>query len=638
MFAFFRNLSKSTLGTIITVTFLLAILASFALADVQSYVSGGIGTAPGTLAKVGDQAVTERELSAALQRRLTEVRQQQPQADYSALAGDFQGILGSLIQNRALLVFARDNQLHVSKRLIDAEIVKIPGTRGLDGTFSQQAYDAFLQQQRLTDAEVRELLAVSLASRLLLAPAAANARLPVGVATPYASMLLEAREAEVAVIPAELFAAGIPQPSDADVEAFYKQSGSRYTVPEQRVLSIARIGGEQVAKVTASDQEISAYYNANQALYGGKAIRSFSQIIAPNEAEARAVAQRARASGGLGANAGSLGSRTREQMADITGDAVAAAAFAAKQGDIVGPLRSDLGWHVIKVEAVSNQAGKPLAAVRSEIADKITAEKRKEALTDIVTKVEDSIADGASFAEAIGAVGISAIRTPAITAGGVARSQPDYKLPPELVPAVRSGFELGEGDEPVVETLPVDAGYALVGVEDVIASAPAPLASIRDQVAADWKAQQARDRAKAAASAIAAKVARGTAMAEALAGAGVRLPPPEKVAKRRMELSAFQGNVPPAMGMMFSLAQGHSRMIADPQGRGFIIVKVTKIVPGNATLQPGLISRMQTEFQESAAREYGEQMARAITADVGVKRNDGAIEEARRRIVGGGGG
>jgi peptidyl-prolyl cis-trans isomerase D len=636
MSAFVRNLTKSKLGTVITVTFLLAILASFALADVQSYVSGGVGS-PGTLVKVGNEAVTERELSAAMQRRLAEVREQQPQADYSALAGEFPGILESLIQNRALLVFARDHELHLSKRMIDAEIVKIPATRGLDGKFSQAAYDAFLQQQRLTDAQVRELIAVSLASRLLLAPAAANARLPVGVATPYASMLLEAREAEVAVIPAELFAAGIPQPSEADIQAFYKQSGSRYMVPEQRVLNIARIGPEQVANVAASEQEISAYYDANQALYGGKAIRGFSQVIAPNEAQARAIAQRARASGSLPANAASLGDRTREQMAAIAGDAVAAAAFAAKQGDIVGPLRSDLGWHVIKVDKVAAESGKPLSAVRDEIAAKITADKSKEALTDLVTKIEDSIADGASFAEAIRAAGIAGTRTPPITAGGVARTQPDYKLPPELAPAIRSGFELGEGDEPVIETLTGDAGYALVGVEDIVPAAPAPLASIRDQVAADWKARQASDRAKAAASAVAAKVARGTAMAEALAGAPVKLPPPEKIAKRRLELSAFQGKVPPAMGMMFSLAEGRSRMIADPQGRGFVIVKVTRIVPGNATLQPGLISRMQTEFQEATSREYGEQMARAITAAVGVKRNDSEIQAARQRIVGGGG-
>jgi len=231
---------------------------------------------------------------------------------------------------------------------------------------------------------------------------------------------------------------------------------------------------------------------------------------------------------------------------------------------------------------------------------------------------------------------LSAARTPAITAGGVSRAQPDFKLPDQLAPALAAGFDLGEGEEPVIESLPGDAGYALVGVDDIIAAAPAPLASIRDQVAADWKAKQARDRARAAASAIAAKVARGTPMAQAVAAAGARIPPPQTLSKRRIELSSAGGNVPPALGMMFSLAQGRSRLVADPQGLGFVIVKVTKIVPGNANLQPALISRTQTEFQQTAGTEYAEQMARAIQADVGVKRDDAAIAAAKRRIIGGG--
>ncbi len=636
MSSIFRRLSKSTIGTLVTVFFLLAILAGFALQDIRSVGSGGMGFDPGTLAKIGDERVTERELSSAMQRRLTEIRQRNPEADYSSLSGDFARILNTLIQSKALQAFARDNDLYVSKRLVDAEIVNIPSTRGLDGKFSDQAYAAFLQQQRLTDAEVRQILGSALATRLLLAPAAANARLPVGVATPYASMLLEAREAEIAVIPAELFAAGIPQPTAADLQSFYKDNSTRYMVPEQRILNIARIGPEQVAKIVATDEEILAYYNANPAIYGGKAIRTLTQAIVQDEAQARALAQKARTGTGLGLGATTLVDKTREDLANIAGDAVTAAAFAAKQGDVVGPIRSDLGWHVIKVEAISNRAAKPMSSVRGEISAKVTADKRKEALTDLVSKVEDSIADGASFAEAAKAAGIGTFRTPAITASGVARSQPEFKLPPELAPAVRAGFDLGQGDEPVVETLQGDAGYALVDAEDVIPAAPAPITSIRDQVAADWKAKQARDRAKAAASAIAAKIAHGTEMSEAMAASGARLPAPEKVARRRLELSQFQGNVPPAMGMMFSLAQGRSRMIADPQGRGFIIVKVTKIVPGNASLQPGLISRMQSEFQQAASNEYAEEMTNAIEADVGVKRNESAIEATKKRITGGG--
>src|SRR4051812_16862958 len=143
MISWFRRLSKSVIGITLSVVFLVAILAGFALQDIHSVGAGSFGFNPGTLAKVGDAQVTERELSSLMQRRLNELRQQNPQADYASMAGDFPRILESLIQNRALLEFARENGLTISKRLVDAEIIKLPGTKGLNGQFSDQAYQSF---------------------------------------------------------------------------------------------------------------------------------------------------------------------------------------------------------------------------------------------------------------------------------------------------------------------------------------------------------------------------------------------------------------------------------------------------------------------------------------------------------------
>ena len=101
-----------------------------------------------------------------------------------------------------MFAFASDHGFVLSKRLVDAEIASLPQTRGLDGKFSEQAYQAFLQQQQMTDADVRRLIEVAITQRLVLAPVAVEARVPVGVARPYAAMLLEEREGQMALIPA----------------------------------------------------------------------------------------------------------------------------------------------------------------------------------------------------------------------------------------------------------------------------------------------------------------------------------------------------------------------------------------------------------------------------------------------------
>ena len=642
MIASVRRLSNSIVGKIILVLFVVTIFASFALADMQGLSGGGMSS--DTLVKVGDQEVTDRDVSNALQRRLTEVRQSNPAADYATLAKDFDPLMTLLVQDAAIRAFADDQGMTLSKRLVDAEIAKIQATRGLDGKVSQASYQAFLNQQKLTDADLRKLLSGGLLQRLVIEQAAANARVPVGMATPYASMLMEAREADVALIPTAQFLADIPAPTNPDLATYYQANARKYLVAEQRVLSVARIGPGQVASVTATDKEITDYYNANQATFGGATRRVISQAVVPSKPVADGIAARARSlsfvdatrPAGFSAADISVGPQTREQFTKLTSDRVAAAAFGAAAGAIVGPVQSDLGWHVIKIDSIQVDPGQSLAAVRAAIAERLNTDKRKGALADLVAKVEDSIADGSSFGEAIKAAGITATKSPLIFANGTARANPGFKFPADLAPALRSGFDLTQDDDPVVEILPDAAGYALVAVDQIVSAAPEPLAAIQPRVAADWKAAQARAKARVVATAVAAKVAKGTDLKAALASAGMTLPPPRRTAIRRMQLAQMQGQIPPALNMMFALAQGGSRMIADPEGRGFVIVKLIRIIPGNALLQPALVAQTQAEFQEAVSGEYAEQFARAIEVDLGVKRNDKAIEAARKRIIGGG--
>jgi len=647
MITFFRRASKSTLGRWTFAAIGVGILAGFAYGGISNFGSGNIGFGMGssTLARVGDQLVTDREMSDSMQRRLQQVRQQKPEADYATIAGDFDTILDQLIDQRAMIAFADKYGFHLSKRLIDAEIAQIPHTKGLNGQFSQQAYQAFLAQQRLTDAQVRQIISGGLLQRLLLTPVATNARVSVGMASPYASMLLESREGQVAAIPLGAFRGGL-NPTDADLQRYYAANRNRYMIPEQRMVRIARIGAEQIAGVSASDQDIAAYYNANQATYGAKESRVLTQAVVPDQGTANGIAARAKAGVTLtaaaapaGGNAAvtSLGSQTRQAYGSVAGDKVASAAFAAPAGAVVGPLQSDFGWIVVKIESVKTEGGKSLAQARGEIAAKLNTEKRKEAIEDLVDKVQNAVDQGGNFSEAVAATKLSVITTPLVTANGVSRTNASQRVPAELAPALKTGFEIAPNDPPEIVSLPNDQGYALVSPAQVIPAAPAPLASIRQLVANDWINGQAFERAKAAATAIAAKTARGVPLAQALKESGAPLPAPRPLAARRIQIATAQGPVPPPMQMLFTLAQGKSRMFPDPQGRGFYIVQVDKVVPGNALFQPGLISRMQNELQDGVQEDYARQFVAAVRADMNAKRNDAAIRAMKTRMASSGG-
>src|SRR5438309_259898 len=238
-------------------------------------------------------------------------------------------------------------------------------------------------------------------------------------------------------------------------------------IPEQRMLRIARIGPEQVAGVTASDQEITAYYNANKATYAPSDTRSVSQVVVPDQATANAIAGRARSGATLaaaaapaGANAAvtTLTDQTRQAYAGVAGNQAASVVFAAAKGAVVGPVHSDFGWVVVKVDAIETGAGKTLDQAKSEIAAKLNTDKRKRAIEDLVDKVQNALDGGANFTEAVGAAKLPVTTTPLIVANGTSRADPAFKLPPELVPAVQSGFQMAPTDEPDLVTLPNNTG------------------------------------------------------------------------------------------------------------------------------------------------------------------------------------
>jgi len=174
MIASIRRMSNSKIGQAIMAAVLILILAGFALQDRSGIMGGAFGSGGSDLASVGGESVTDSEMSAALQRRLNEVRQSNPNADYASLAGDFDPLLATMIDEAAIRAFADKQNMALSKRLVDAEIAKIPATRGLDGKFSMQGYQAFLNQQKLTDPELRKLLSGALLQRMVLAPASGS--------------------------------------------------------------------------------------------------------------------------------------------------------------------------------------------------------------------------------------------------------------------------------------------------------------------------------------------------------------------------------------------------------------------------------------------------------------------------------
>ncbi len=643
MIQFLRRLMKSKFGVALALGFLILIALAFAAGDVSNLRSGTTSAAGDKVAKVGDQTIFASQLSQSATTALENLKRDNPRLSMKALLaqGGLDRVLDQLIDRIAISAFGHQNGIVASDRLIDSEIAKVPSFKGPDGQFSDSAFRQMLQQQGLNEKALRESLAQDLVGRKLTAPAQFAASMPRDLAIRYAALLREKRSGAIGFLPAAAFAPKTP-PSEADLQAFYTKNHDRFIRPERRKLRYATFGEEALKAVPPpSEAEIAARYNANKAQYSAQESRRVTQLIVPTEAAARAVV--AEVTGGKrleaaatakGLATANLGALTREALSGQSAPAVAEAVFAATSGTLAAPAKSPLGWHVMRIDGIERRAERSLGSVRGELTAALVVDKRRAALNDLSARLEEEFEGGANLGEVSKELGITLTESPELTADGKVYLQPGKTAPPVLARLMQSAFAMeGEGQPQLAEVV---AGKTFVIFEaaQITPSAAAPLAEIRADVISGLMQERGSVAAKAAGERVLAATKRGTDLAAAMASLGAGVPPPQRVEMGRQEMSAMGQRIPPPLVLMFSMAMGTTKLLPAPDNRGWFVVGLRDIIPGQLAANDPMIAAAQRELGSLAGQEYSQQLTRAIRNELGVKREDGAIDALRKQLAG----
>lgn len=616
-----------------------------------AFIVTGVGT-PGGLeqlantgnrvAKVGREAISAQDISLRIDAQYNDVRRENPELTMSEFLkqGALDQTINQLINSAAFADFARHQGMATSRRLVDAEIAGIQAFHGPTGQFDQATFRSVLDQRRIKESQLRDDIARGKLAQMLLLPAGAPARAPAGLVMPYASLLLERRQGQLLTFSAAGF--DIKAPADAELEQFYQRNQARYTVPETRIVRYAVIGNERFANAAKpSEAEIAQAYKARGAEFAGSEKRTLTQVLVQSEAAAKSIAA-AGASGletaakAAGAEAVKLAPQTQSAYAGLATPALAAQAFKAARGAIAGPAKSPLGWHVVRVDAIETTAGRSIEAVRPQLVQELSAKKVESLLADFVTKIEDEVADGATFDDVAKSYGLSVASTPPITASGIAPSVPGYKADPELAGLLKDAFNAEPDDEAAVVTIKAGHRYALFDLDRVVPAAPKPLAEIRAQVTADYRSEQANRAARARAEQLAAKINAGATLAAALADGG-KPGASRPLNARRIDLSVQTGRPPAELAMLFSIANGKARAIQSADKSGWQLIYLERVMPGDARQEPGLIPVAQAQLGQALGGEFATQFANAIRAETGVKRYPDTIARLRKSLSGPGG-
>jgi peptidyl-prolyl cis-trans isomerase D len=641
MIQLFRNFFKSKLGVGLTLAFLALIALAFASSDVaNTSVFGGVSGGD-RVAVVGDERIDAAELSMNLTNALDQARQTNPTITMQALLarGGLDDVLDQLIQRTALAEFARRHGVRASDRLVDSELLQIPAFRGPDGNFDRNAFLAAIGQRGLSEAAVREDLAMGLLARQLLTPITYSPVMPVSFGQRYASLLRERREGAIAMLPSSAFAP-TAAPTNAQLQAFYRANSDDYIRPERRVVRYATLGEEALGDLPApTAAQISQRYQRDRAQYAATERRTFTQLVAPTQDAARAIV--AEVSGGRplvtaarekGLATAQVGPMTRSEFANAASAAAAQAAFAATQGGLAQPARGPLGWYVLRVDAIDRQPARTLAQAREEIATTLAEEQRRAALADLTARIEEEFDEGLSLSEVARDLDLELAATRPATADGRIYGTAGETVPPILGRVLQVAFDMEEQEPQLAEVVPGQS-FVIFDVSDITPSATAPLAEIRDDVTAAWRRDEGAKAARAAADRILARVAQGRSLAEAVAGERKPLPAPQNLDLNREQL-AQQGRVPSELALFFSMAEGTVKKLEAPGDAGWYVVRLDEIEAPQVAANDPIVLGTLRQLSQTTSNEYVEQFVTAAQREVGVERNQTAIDAVAAQLTG----
>ena len=515
----------------------------------------------------------------------------------------------------------------------------IPAFRGPDGNFSEDAYRAAIRGQGLTDKIVREDLSAGLIAKQVLVPAVFGSKIPDAILKRYVSQLKERREGSIGLVPAAAYA---PEgdPTDKQLQAYYKASRDDFQRPERRKIRYAEFGIDAIGdRAKPTDAEIRERYKKNATAYSAREERTFTQLIVPTKQAAESFVKQIADGASIdqvasqaGLETASVGPVTKEDFARSVNSAVADAAFAAGDGSIATVARSPLGYHVIRVDSVKRTAARSLDQARSEIEEELRAEKQRVAINEFAAEIEERLNKGESLGDIAESLKLNVETTqPLVQSGAVFDGQQGERAPDMVMPLVATAFQMQEGKPQIAEVRPGEA-FVLFEAADIAPAATPPLKDIREEVVNGWKLAEGAKEAKKAADRILKRMADGSTLAQAVRAEKKPLPPVQPISLTREQLMQQPGN--PPIALMFAMSAGSAKRLEAGQGMGYFLVDLDKITAGKVEKDDPLMKQAAAGYGNIFSREYSDQLRAAIRKEVGVETNPDAIESVRRELTG----
>lgn len=581
----------------------------------------GIGSFSGgasRIGSVGDVEITAEDYFRAINNEINaQSAQAQAQVTFASLRarGIDEQVLAGLVARAALSHEAAQMGISVGDGEVARQIQQVSAFQGLDGAFDPDTYRFVLSQQGATPREFEEDTRQDVA-RALLQTAVVGGLTPPGIfAEAIVAYQGETRDFSRVTITGADLPAGLPDPTEADLQAYYDADPERFTRPEARRITYAWVTPTDIMDgVEVDEAALRALYDARLAEYVQPERRLLERLVFGTEAQAQAAFD--------AIAAGETDFDTLVEERDLTLDdvdlgevsaadlspAAAEMIFADHDAEIIGPVESPLGPALFRVNAVLEASEVPFEEARDDLGAELAEEGARREIDAIREEIDDMLAGGATL-EDVAADTVMSLGTI------------DYTLASEDGIAGYDSFRevaeaVTESDFPELASLS-DGGLFALRLDEIVPPTLPPLDEIADEVAEAWSATALRDAVAARAQELVGQLAMGARLEDLGEVEGERL-------IRRQDLLP---DLPPTTAaQVFQLSEiGDIVMI--PGAEAAVIVQLDAInsavrdAPDSAVL----LQIVTQTIGQSMAQDIFEAYGQAVQSDAGITTNSGVI-------------
>jgi parvulin-like peptidyl-prolyl isomerase len=304
------------------------VLAALAVVIVALIVLPGCGGIPeGAIVKVGDGSVSKADFDKYMDQAKAQATQQPGAAAFpSPGTPAYNQYAAQLIDYLVQQELIRQEADKRDISVSDDEVEK--ALQDLYSAYGgKKKVDKLLEQQNMTEEQLRDLLRDQELGKKV-----------------YAAVTEDAK------------------PSDEEIEKYYNENKAQFQQPEQRAMR------HILVKDKATAEKIAGQLQADPSDANWKKLAKQYSIDDTNKDKG-----------------GDLGALVQGQMPP----AFDKAAFGADKGDVVGPVKSPLGWHVLQVTDVTPAKEQGLDDVKDQISQMLSSQLVNEAWTDWLKKAKD---------------------------------------------------------------------------------------------------------------------------------------------------------------------------------------------------------------------------------------------------------